>query len=262
MTDFDSILDECLRRIERGEASLEECLAQHPDHAEALRPLISQALELRDEPSLGPDLRARSRMRARLGQHMRRHPRHRRSWLDGLPAAPALRPAALVLLVVILAFGSATWVAQAAAPGAPLYPLKRASEAVWGRIVGQSREHRLWLAERRLEDWIAVQSADDRAEAAQEAYRQALAALETEGDQELTAPITEELHEQRRKLDAAGLREPKLEELLSESTGATPVPTFEPAAPTPVQPDIEATPTEDSILDELLPTPEDTDILP
>ncbi len=267
MTDLDSILDECLRQIEQGQASIEDCLARHPDHADALRLLIGEALELRDDEALDPDPRARSRMRARLGQHMRRHPRRRGSRLKGLLGGPALRWAAAIFIAFVLAVGSATWVAQAATPGTPLYPIKRASEAAWGRIVGQDKEYQIWLAERRLEEWIAVQSGDGETEPAREAYRRALSELEAKTDQELPAEISEELQDQRRRLEAAGLREPMLDDMLNGPPAATPTPPFGAEGQTPVptgsvQPEIKATPTEDSILDELLPSPDETEILP
>lgn len=267
MTELDSVLDECLRQIERREASVEDCLARHPDHADDLRRLIWEALELRHDPSFDPDPRGKARMRARVRQHMRRHPRPRGSWLDGLLVGRSLRWAAAGLLALILAVGSMTWVAQAATPGAPLYPVKRFSEAVWGRIAGGDLDYQVWLTERRLAEWLRVQDVESESEAAREAYRRALSELEAQVDQELTAPVAGELQAQRQRLDAAGLREPKLDQLLGGPSGVTPVPSPErpettPIPTTPPQPGEEATATEDTIIDDLLPTPENTAILP
>ena len=44
---IDEILDECLAQLESGQATVQECLASHPDHAESLCPLMQTALEVR-----------------------------------------------------------------------------------------------------------------------------------------------------------------------------------------------------------------------
>jgi len=48
--DFDHALDECLALLAERGATLEECLARYPEHAEELRPLLEMALTLFDTP--------------------------------------------------------------------------------------------------------------------------------------------------------------------------------------------------------------------
>ena len=43
---FDTILDECVDRVNRGE-SIEDCLAGYPEHAEELEPLLSAMFDTR-----------------------------------------------------------------------------------------------------------------------------------------------------------------------------------------------------------------------
>ena len=57
--------EECLTLLERGEATLEECLARYPQHAAELRPLLTMAQEMRQVslPSPSPAATARWRQR-------------------------------------------------------------------------------------------------------------------------------------------------------------------------------------------------------
>src|SRR5262249_39443956 len=66
------LLDQCLTRIERGEATVESCLAALPDYAEALRPLLLTALPTR--PVTPPPTPAAAREGAAPGAPPRRPP--------------------------------------------------------------------------------------------------------------------------------------------------------------------------------------------
>ena len=53
---LDEVLDRCLSRLGEGSADVDRCLAEYPDWASELRPLLEAAVEAaRDRPALEPD---------------------------------------------------------------------------------------------------------------------------------------------------------------------------------------------------------------
>jgi len=64
--DWDILLDKCIDRMNEG-ASLEDCIAEHPEHAEELEPLLRALCDARDTCSTMPRAAAKSVMRLRLG---------------------------------------------------------------------------------------------------------------------------------------------------------------------------------------------------
>jgi hypothetical protein len=73
---IDSVLDQCLTDVLSGEATVEECLAEHPDQAPVLRSLVEIAVQVRqlDRPRMeaGAQEAGRRRMLAALAQRRRR----------------------------------------------------------------------------------------------------------------------------------------------------------------------------------------------
>ncbi|HET7012217.1 MAG TPA: DUF5667 domain-containing protein [Anaerolineales bacterium] len=133
------VLDRCLTRVERGEATLPQILAEFPDLADELRPLLETALQARRaRPSLVPrrDFLASSEQRVfNLLQHRRRArgpnaaPARSRPLGLGLRLAPALVAAVLVAAVGLGGLGIVNASAQAL-PGDGLYIVKRGLEEV------------------------------------------------------------------------------------------------------------------------------------
>lgn len=145
--DFDTILDDCLARVRAGE-SLETCLADYPDLASQLRPLLVTAAGLQ---SLGAPV-ARSEAFATGRQRMldavevmwpaNYHPTPETvsggNWLTWLrrrlappvTRAPVRRLAVALLLVVFISGILATAASAGALPGDVLYPVKRTWEEV------------------------------------------------------------------------------------------------------------------------------------
>ncbi len=129
---FETILDECLRAVERGE-SPEAVLARYPQCADELRPLLTTAGAVRQVPAVKPRLAAQQAGWQRfMGQAVAlRRARQR-------PAFSLLRPlAAAASLVLVLSFagGATVYAASRSMPDGRLYPLKLATE-----------EARLWFA--------------------------------------------------------------------------------------------------------------------
>lgn len=144
--DLENVLDDCLAQLHAG-ASVEECLASHPKHAEALRPLLSMASAVRDVPAPRPSPAAFYANQQRMletaqakavGQQTPRPPIF--GWvvpdwlsLGGLFNRPLIRATmTMAVLILVMALGTASLVTISAdsLPGDSLYPIKRMSENV------------------------------------------------------------------------------------------------------------------------------------
>jgi len=129
---FESILDECLKAVGRGE-SLDSVLGRHPQWADELRPLLAAAQRVRRTPVAKPRLAAQQAGWQRfMGQAVALRRAHQR------PAFALWRPlAAAASLVLVLSFtgGATVFAASQSMPDDRLYALKLATE-----------EARLWFA--------------------------------------------------------------------------------------------------------------------
>jgi len=166
MSEFESVLQECLRDIEQGIANVEECLQQHPKHAAQLEPILltSAYLARGREARLSPAFQAR--VRTRLLREMYAHPRPRRGSFMFMRLAASLAAVMLVLL------STGTVYAQRALPGEAFYAWKIASEQAWRLISPDPVGTDLVMAERRLEELIAVRNDPLLQAQALEAYLQ------------------------------------------------------------------------------------------
>ena len=122
-----SLFQECLQLIHSG-ASLEDVLAQYPQEAEELRPLLVTALlAQKAAQQLQPPAPAQSRSLGRFlseAQQARQNPR-RKPWFSAMRLVYSL---AILLVVLFIATGSAVAVSAHALPGQPLYSVKLATE--------------------------------------------------------------------------------------------------------------------------------------
>ena len=134
------VFQQCLERLEEGR-SLEECLAQFPEEAGELEPLLQTALTARGQFALGISTAARARLRNRvMGEWDRRH--QRRRWPQPWTFLPvpqfslrAATVAASLVLAVALSGAGTVAAAGGAVPGDRLYPVKELRE-----------EAQLWFA--------------------------------------------------------------------------------------------------------------------
>lgn len=246
MTDLERIFEDCLRRVEDGELTPEECIGAHPEHAEELRRLFTARSELVRGRDLRPDPLMKARGRARLAQHMRANPRRRPGLLSRLFPAP-LRPAGALagLLLAFLVTGTA--LAQAALPGDPLYPWKRWSERAWLiASPNQAAAERL-LLERRAQELIEVQGNSDFAAEARRRYVETVSEVSASeaglGPDELGKLLAENQEQFQRNGITPPLSLPDPEPPLPEIT-PTPLPDLS-TPPTPTAEDLDgAIPTE------------------
>lgn len=140
---FDSVLDDCLTLLGEG-ASVEDCLARYPDHADDLRPFISLASAVKGVPTPRPDAAAveihRRQMLDAVKQSAARENGHvpvALGWVwrlvGGSHPRPVLRVTltfAAILLIVGLAASTLLASATDSLPGQALYPLKRLGENI------------------------------------------------------------------------------------------------------------------------------------
>jgi hypothetical protein len=233
MTSLEQALEHCLARLAGGEASLDECLREHPEHAEELRRLLAAARALEAGRGLEPTQAFKSQARARLMAHMRQHPRPpaRRGAPGLLPARPLWRLALAALVLALVLPGAATVLAQAALPGQPLYGWKLASEQVWRAFQPDALAADLALAERRAGELLLV-AGDPRLEAqGRQRLSAALAVLAQYDDVSSRLHIRQHLAGHQHNLAQAGIYLPELDALVDTTMPALPAPaTLEPAA--------------------------------
>jgi len=179
MREFADILEQCLRDMESGASSLDECLARHPGHAAQLEPLLRTVSRVRKGNEIRPTPVLKARARARLTLHMQSHPRNAvRSAFTFQRFAAGL----IALLLAVLVTGTAY--AQGALPGNALYGWKLASEKAWRMISPDSVQTDLLIANRRINEMNKTADDPGRRAQALEGYREVTTRLESELDKE------------------------------------------------------------------------------
>jgi hypothetical protein len=210
MNEFDQVLDDALGQIAGGAATADECLAQHPEYAEQLGPLLQAAARLERGRMLATPEGYKTLARDQLTAYMLTHPRRNRRKLSLV-----WNVATSVVVLVMAFFITGTAVAQGALPGQPLYDWKLSSEQVWRASVPDRVGVDLQLADRRTLE-ITSLSADSVNEArALSGYREVLARLSTEADAKNNDRILHTLKSNQLKLSAAGIKIPELDAHLS-----------------------------------------------
>src|SRR5918999_254708 len=140
--DFYRALQHCIALARQG-VPLEECLAQYPEYAAELMPLLQAATTPSRDYSNSPNSRmpssVRTRLRQRVLEHWDRTQALKQQRLRVDPAFPlpwaAVTALAILIAIVLVGGASTTMAAQDSVPGTSLYPVKEFRE-----------EARLWLA--------------------------------------------------------------------------------------------------------------------
>src|SRR5689334_22017102 len=151
MTEFEKVLQECLLALESGDSTVTECLSRYPNHAFQLEPILLTSLDLERGRGVQPSAAFKARVRARLTQEMRAHPRKSVRW-DFI--VPRLATSFAVILLALLIAGTAY--AQRAVPGSAFYRWKLASENTWRLLSPDPVGTDLEIADRRADELIAV----------------------------------------------------------------------------------------------------------
>src|SRR5919199_3581101 len=160
-TDFESILQCCLERLEKG-GSVQACLRDFPDQAEALAPLLAAADALRwcPLPPLSDATRAavRAQALAAFARQAGSKSPQRSPW-RGAGLRVKLLALACAVVLVVGGLGISVAAAQASLPGSLLYGLKRESEQVRLQLARSPHaQSTLYLdfATRRLDEALAL----------------------------------------------------------------------------------------------------------
>ena len=169
---FDDILDECLERVAAGE-SVADCVANYPEHASELAPLLQSAAAVRMTAHAAPNPElARERGRQRLAHALaqgRAAPAPAPEpplWerLRNVLRTPMVRPLlAAFAAVFVLAFaaGGVAVASSDSVPGEPLYWVKTTRESIELRMqrsdMGRSQQHARLAGERNDEMYTLIE---------------------------------------------------------------------------------------------------------
>ncbi len=130
---FDTVLDECVELVRKGEADIETCLARYPEYSEDLRGFLETALAFQDEGVPEPSHQAMDQGRERLlkavaDRRLTRNP----GFLGRFLGNPALKLAGAMagLAALLLVGGGMALASGDSLPGDALYPVKRGMEDV------------------------------------------------------------------------------------------------------------------------------------
>jgi len=228
MTEFERILEQCLRDLEPGAANVDECLSRHPGHALQLEPVLLTAEYLVHGREARPSAAFKSRVRSKLIKGMQAHP-HKSTQFKFV----FLRLAASLAVFVLILAAAGTVYAQGALPGQPFYAWKLASENAWRAVSPDPVGTDLAIAQRRLDELIAVGDGPLLRSQALNAYLEVVARLQSELDTENAARILQVLDSQTEKLNSSGIHLPELDQ-----PDQNILPRFDERTPTPM-----ATPT-------------------
>ena len=127
------ILASCLELIERGEHTVEECLALYPEYRDELESLLATAASISERADYAPRPSFQLASRARLLRRLSPRPagvNHSRQKLALLhPKRLVVLWTTLLVIAVSLIGGGTVYASNEALPGDVLFPVKRAIEA-------------------------------------------------------------------------------------------------------------------------------------
>jgi hypothetical protein len=188
--EFENILDECLQKLIEG-GSIESCLAQYPQYASELEPLLRtvqgtlKAADIRPRPEFRD--RARYQFQKAIQEMPVKESRGFFTWM------PRWATAVSIVVIVLLAGGGTVAASFNSVPGEPLYQVKLATESVrlaftWSDI-GKA-ELNAAFANERVKEIIRMAEKGDAtliAETTDRMNRQLLAVASLTGAVEATA---------------------------------------------------------------------------
>lgn len=203
--DLETILDTCLNQIEEGEASVEECLARHPEHAAQLQPLLHAAAKLTRAREVVPDPSYRMRARSQLNVYMQQNPQRKR-------VSPVFWRFSIAFAAVMMLFlASGTAFAQQAVPGDTLYNWKLSSEHVWRLTSSDDLAVDIALSQRRMNELLVVSGDETRRAWAIRNYEKLLVKFQNAENEQDRARIRPVLLAQHEALLEAGVDVSELE---------------------------------------------------
>ena len=226
MTEFEQVLQDCLRDLEQGALSLEDCLTRYPRYAAQLEPVLQASVYL----SHGREARVtnafKARVRTRLLQELYAHPRRK-----ARSAFPFLRLATGLALALLVFLAAGTAYAQGALPGQTFYAWKLASENVWRAVSPDPVEADIAISQRRVDELVAVSHDPVLSIDVLKAYIEVTDRLKQEMNAETEARILAILDTQMEALNRSGILPVEPEPVIVQPTvEPTPISTPTPAS--------------------------------
>ncbi len=169
-----------------------------------------------------PSAAFKARVRARLTQQMLAHPRRRSSRFN----FAFMRLAGNFAIVLMIFLMAGTAYAQSALPGTTFYEWKLISENAWRAVSADPIRTDLAIAERRMNELIAVSNDPALQPRALEAYLEVTARLKSEATVENEALILQTLDSQLEELEESGIPVPQIidEDILPQLEETLPAP--------------------------------------
>ena len=213
MNDFEAVFEECVEQVVSGESSVEECLARYPQFEAQLEPLLYSIVRLQDEAlAVRPSPFLRARLRSELNRAIENSSRTKHR----LPLS-TWRMALQVAMLVVAFVMTNTMFAQGALPGERLYNWKLASETFWRTVTTDPLGTDLKIAERRIDEYVAVSADETRRREVLLGYNKLLVRFKGEDDESDRERILNVLKTQQDSLRRVGLAIPELDSYFSAS---------------------------------------------
>lgn len=165
--EFNNILDECLDRLMFKGDTVEQCLADYPQYADELKPLLEASLVTSRISSLEPDREFKAKARNELFAVLREAEKKRSRFLFRFGWQSRWAGVVTIIAVLLIAAGGTASASIGSMPDDFLYPVKRATEQVQlaftftnlGKAEAYAR-----MANRRVEEIIYLANANDTEE--------------------------------------------------------------------------------------------------
>jgi hypothetical protein len=200
--DLAFILEDCLQRLDQGE-TLQACLSHYPEQAGEIKSLLGAAARLQEQVQVRPSAAFRARTQAQLYAHMNTHPQPSHKWRKLPFSVPRLSFALAVLLLAFMLTGTAF--AQSALPGAAFYSWKLTTEQIWRAVSPDPLGVDLSLAERRVDEIVAVDGNATAQEISIEGYQHVLNELEKYQGPAVQSRIQQTILRQQQRLKTTGI---------------------------------------------------------
>ena len=225
---FQRIFSECQIKLLNETATQEELIALYPEYAAQLAPLLQTVISLASARDVTPLPTFIAYTREALLHYMVSHPRRPQRNVN---MTVSWRVASVLAMLIVAFLATGTAQAQSALPGEPLYDWKRASELVWRAISLDPVSIDIVLAERRIDEWIAVADDPELSASAMNGYVEVISRLQSANANQKIVRIMPALRTQQQILTDAGLNSKELNTYLVEAA-TLPAPTPIPPLPT------------------------------
>ena len=162
--EFNDILDECLDRLMFKGDTVEVCLADYPQYASELKPLLETSLITSQISSLEPDQEFKTKARNELFTVLRESEEKRSRSLFSFGRQPRWASIVAIVATLLIATGGTAAASISSMPDDFLYPVKRATEQVQlafsftnlGKAEAYAR-----MANRRVEEIVYMANEND-----------------------------------------------------------------------------------------------------